>query len=108
MSDETFGQRLRRYRTTKGFSQRLLAHNAGVDHTYLSKIENGKTDPPSYRTVKTLARCLDLDTVDLAILAGPRAALTARVHQLEEELLKARESLQEALAAADCWQKRCP
>jgi len=42
--------RAKRARQRKGWTLRELARRAGIDHTYLSKIENGKTPDPSQKT----------------------------------------------------------
>jgi transcriptional regulator with XRE-family HTH domain len=36
---EVFARNLRRYRQEKGLSQEALAHEAGVDRTYISALE---------------------------------------------------------------------
>lgn len=36
---------LRRLRVAKGLSQEALAVDAGIDRTYVSKLERGKADP---------------------------------------------------------------
>lgn len=38
---EVFGQNLRRLRHERGFSQEDLAHQAGIDRTYVSALERG-------------------------------------------------------------------
>jgi transcriptional regulator with XRE-family HTH domain len=66
----TFGQRLRQLRKGKNLTLRNLAEAAGVDFTYLSKIEN---DKPSYSpgadTIRTLAAVLGVDPLELLQLA---------------------------------------
>ena len=51
-------------------SQRVLAERAGVDFTYLSKIENRRSDPPSEmvlrRISKELAAALGQDEIELS------------------------------------------
>jgi transcriptional regulator with XRE-family HTH domain len=65
-----FGKRLHQLRITKGFTLRTLAEAAGVDFTFLSKIENGK---PGYRpgadTIRALAAALGEDALELLRLA---------------------------------------
>lgn len=41
---EAFGQNLRAIRKSKGFSQERLAHEAGVDRSYLGKVERGEVN----------------------------------------------------------------
>ncbi len=51
-----FRERLRSLRKEAQMSQRDLAERIGVDFTYLSKIENGRVDPPSESVIKNIAR----------------------------------------------------
>jgi transcriptional regulator with XRE-family HTH domain len=66
----TFGERLRQLRKAKKLTLRGLAGSAGVDFTYLSKIENGKVGySPAADTIRTLARSLGVDPLELLSLA---------------------------------------
>ena len=61
------------------FSQRDLAERVGVDFTYLSKIENGRVEPPSETVLKNvsreLAEALGRDETELAetLVRNPQA-----------------------------------
>lgn len=55
---QTFGQILKEVRRSKSISQRDLANKAGVDFTYISKLENDRLPPPSAETVVKLAEIL--------------------------------------------------
>jgi len=71
MSPEwTFGKRLQYLRQEKGYSQRDLAKKVLMDFTYLSKIENGKMDPPRKKVIEKLAEILGADLNELLGLAG--------------------------------------
>ena len=65
-----FPDRLRELRRAARLSQRALAEQVGVDFTYLSKIENGRVEPPSegvlLRIAKELAGKLGKDETALA------------------------------------------
>lgn len=75
----TFGQRVRELRKAKALSQRELAERVssrlkeedgrGFDFTYLSKIENDKSDPPSAPAILALAAELDGNPDELLALA---------------------------------------
>jgi HTH-type transcriptional regulator, competence development regulator len=65
MTSEAFGEHLRGLRKRAGLSQRELAQQAGIDFTYLSKIENGRVDPPGEGTMRALASALSADPEDL-------------------------------------------
>src|SRR5438105_342921 len=67
----TFGQRVRELRKERGLTQRQLAGAAGVDSTYLSKIENDRLEhTPSLRALQVLARALEADELELMRLAN--------------------------------------
>jgi transcriptional regulator with XRE-family HTH domain len=75
-----FGERLREIRKSRNLTQRDLADKVatllkaedrrGFDFTYLSKIENGKTPPPSIPAIIQLAHVLETDADELIALAG--------------------------------------
>lgn len=67
----TFGQRLRVLRKAHQLTQRDLAAAVGVDFTYISKIENGKTPRlPSEALIRRLAVILETDPGELLDSAG--------------------------------------
>ncbi|WP_370258760.1 helix-turn-helix domain-containing protein [Marinobacter nauticus] len=41
---EAFGRNLRVIRKSKGFSQERLAHDAGIDRSYVGRIERGEAN----------------------------------------------------------------
>ena len=65
-----FGRRLRDLRKQKNVSQRDLATQVGIDFTYLSKIEGGRSAPPSEEVIRHIAQVLDADADELINLAG--------------------------------------
>jgi transcriptional regulator with XRE-family HTH domain len=70
----TFAETLANYRSQRGLSQSRLAHEAGFDHSYISRLEAGKREP-SRETVASLAEVLELGPVEvdqLLIAAGFR------------------------------------
>ena len=68
---QTFGQTLREARQNKGYSQRELASLVGVNYTYLSKLENDRSEyPPKEDVIQELAKHLELDAAELSYLAG--------------------------------------
>ncbi len=78
--EETFGERIRALRKAQNLDQRTLAERVqarlqqeggrGFDVTYLSKIENGRVDPPSTAVITALAEELGADAYELIALAG--------------------------------------
>lgn len=67
---ETFGARLRSLRRARMMSQRDLAGRVGLDFTYVSKIENDRSPPPSASTIERIATELAADKDELLALAG--------------------------------------
>ncbi len=66
---EDFGRLIRELRVARGFSQGELARQIGVDHSYLSHIEQGRRRP-SIGVLRELARALEVDYEELARRAG--------------------------------------
>ena len=65
-----FGPKLRELRTKAGLSLQELGDKAGIDSTYISKIENGRKPPPSKKVIVHLAQALKVDKEELLSLAG--------------------------------------
>lgn len=79
---QTFGQRIREARQEKGHSQRALAKLVGVNYTYLSKIENDRSEyPPKEDVIQSLAKHLDLDATELSYLSGRISPADAKAVQ---------------------------
>ncbi len=64
-----FGQRLREIRERKQLSQEKLAALAGLNRTYISKIERGERNI-SVETVAKLAQALDIPIDQLFHICG--------------------------------------
>ncbi len=64
-----FGDRVRELRKAQGMSQRNLAERSRIDFTYLSKIENGRIEPPSEDVIRRIAEQLDANADELILLA---------------------------------------
>lgn len=65
----TFGSRIRQLRKVQDLTLRELGERVNMDFTYLSKIENGKGDPPSEDAIRRLAIVLQTDAEELILLA---------------------------------------
>jgi transcriptional regulator with XRE-family HTH domain len=62
----TFGEKLRQLRQRRKLTQRKLAEKAGVDFSYISKIENDRMEhTPSVKTIRKFAAALDADELEL-------------------------------------------
>lgn len=87
-----FAEKLRALRRARHISQRTLAMAVGVDHTYLSKIENAKLtfgDYPSEELICKFAEALDADPNELLLLAQKiPPAIKRRVMERPDIFLK--------------------
>jgi len=71
--DPCFGSRIRRLREAKAspdFSLRQVALRAGIEPSYLSKIERDQQPPPGEATIRRLAQVLEEDPDVLLAAAG--------------------------------------
>jgi transcriptional regulator with XRE-family HTH domain len=60
------GHRLRALRRARGLSQEALSRASGVSATVISRIERGAIVEPSLRTLRALAKALDVTLDELA------------------------------------------
>lgn len=82
----SFGQRVRGLRRGAHVTQRELAAALGIDHTYLSKLENDRCLPPSAKLIKAMARELATDAEALLLLGDkpPVSVLRRQVREVRE------------------------
>lgn len=66
----TFGNWLRTLRQLREMTQRELAQQVSIDFTYLSKLENGKDQPPSDQVIAKMAKVLNVPPDYLFAVAG--------------------------------------
>jgi len=67
----TLGEHIKELRRQRHLTQRQLAEQAGIDFSYLSKIENNRLEhTPSIKTLQDLARILEVDELELMELAN--------------------------------------
>lgn len=64
------GERIRKNRNQKGWTQEELAFNIGVTSPYLSRVENG-SQKPSLTTIMALAEALHVTVNDLLMDSPP-------------------------------------
>ena len=70
---DDFASLLRSYRERSNRSRNNLAHEVGVDPSYLTRIEHGDREPPRQHIVEAIARALRLAVADrnrLLVAAG--------------------------------------
>ena len=63
---EAFGRNLRAIRKSKGFSQERLAHDAGIDRSYVGKIERGEVNI-TLEKIYVFAELLECSPKDLIL-----------------------------------------
>ena len=108
-----FPDRLRELRRAARMSQRALAEQVGVDFTYLSKIENGRVEPPSegvlLRIAKELAGKLGKDETALAdeliTLAGKIPSDLAETLARNPEVVRLLRSVGSDVRSGADWRK---
>jgi transcriptional regulator with XRE-family HTH domain len=68
--ESSFGELLRQKRRAAGISQRRLAELAGLDFSYISKLENSRLEAPAADTVLRLAELLGCPPEEFFSAAG--------------------------------------
>jgi transcriptional regulator with XRE-family HTH domain len=64
------GEALKRLRSQRGLSLRGLAKKAGVDPTWLLRVERGDYEAPDARLLRDVASALGIETSELFLVAG--------------------------------------
>jgi transcriptional regulator with XRE-family HTH domain len=64
------GRYVREQRTARGLSGQALALAAGVDKSWLHRLEHGEYASPDPHLLVRLARALEVDVADLYVAAG--------------------------------------
>lgn len=73
----TIGEAIKKVRKGKGMSQDKIEEKTGIRRDYLSKIENGHNDNPTFKTLYKIAEALGVklsdivgmvDTVDIPVM----------------------------------------
>ena len=108
-----FPDRLRELRRVARLSQRALAEQVGIDFTYLSKIENGRVEPPSegvlQRIAKELADRLGRDETELSdeliTLAGKIPSDLAETLSRNPEVVRLLRSVGSDVHSAADWRR---
>jgi transcriptional regulator with XRE-family HTH domain len=63
---------LRRLRVTRGVAQEALAVDAGIDRTYVSRLERN-LENPTVAVLERLARALNVEIVEFFVSPDPEA-----------------------------------
>jgi transcriptional regulator with XRE-family HTH domain len=103
--ETSFGDLLREKRRQAGLSQRRLAELAGLDFSYISKLENNRLAAPAAETVLRLAELLSCPAEELLAAAGK---LPGEVGQNLSSNVEAVRFLREASAlglTSDEWEQ---
>lgn len=99
-----FGVRLRELREAAGLSKNELARRAGVDATYLGRLERGAYAPPRINTIRQLGAALNLSSADISnlfSLAGRVVTEGAAVRALTDPVITTTEQNLERILAAN-------
>jgi transcriptional regulator with XRE-family HTH domain len=72
----TLGARLRTARLEAGLTVRELARLAGMNHSYLVKLETDQKDNPSAEKLQRLAEVLEIDASEMLSYIGVEPAST--------------------------------
>lgn len=83
-----FGQYLKSMRKDK-FTQKQFADILGVDHSYISKLENGKAGKATDLTLYRISKVLKLDPIELFYKSGKISFKTVRKLRSNPELVEA-------------------
>lgn len=70
MSDITFGEYLKKIRTSKEISINKLSSMSGISNAQISRIENGVRGVPKPETIEKLAKALNTSYVEMMVVAG--------------------------------------
>jgi len=83
-ANELVAWNVRRLRVARGVSQETLAVDAGIDRTYVSRLERTfgaragqKTENPTVAVLERLASALSVEIVELFAVPAPGAAAPA-------------------------------
>jgi PTS system nitrogen regulatory IIA component len=86
-----FGHTLRMLRTTAGISLRSLAKKLDVSPAYLSQVELGKLNPPTYDRITKIAETIGIPVsllIEMSHRPNPDTIMLLREHQELNELIK--------------------
>ena len=67
---QQLGEHIHALRTTKGFGLREAARLAGVDPTWLSRLEQGLYTSPNTQSLARVAQGLDVDIEEFYVVLG--------------------------------------
>ena len=108
-----FPERLRELTKAARLSQKALAQKVGVNFTYLSKIENGRVEPPResvlQRITKELAGELGMDEIELSdeliTLAGKIPSDLSETLSRNPEIIRFLRSVGDDVRSPDDWRR---
>ena len=83
-----FANELKTLRKQRGMTLRNLASAAGMDYTYINKLENDKAGPPTNEKIQRLSAVLMCDADKLILLAGRIPAQQAEIESEDGLMLK--------------------
>lgn len=83
----SFGEMLRGFRIRTGLSQRALASKAGLDTSYISRVESGERKFTSRSVALELATILDLSQAETDLWLNSAGYISPRMQKIARENL---------------------
>ncbi|MCH8291843.1 helix-turn-helix transcriptional regulator [Candidatus Poribacteria bacterium] len=99
----TFGQKLKEIRRSKGVTQRDLAEKVGVDFTYISKVENDRNPPPAADTIVKICEGLGVPPDGLLAMTGKMPTPIKEIIRENPAALQFLRQAQTMTLTADEW-----
>jgi HTH-type transcriptional regulator, competence development regulator len=75
MATPSLGEHIKTLREQAGYSQRQLAAQAGLHHSYLARLESGDNDKPAPDILQRIADVLEIDANELLAFIGIKPSL---------------------------------
>ncbi|MBS1728013.1 MAG: helix-turn-helix transcriptional regulator [Armatimonadetes bacterium] len=83
-----FGSKLREWRLAKKFTLRKFAEAIKVSPTYVSGIENGTLQPPTFERLQAISALLEVPLDDLVDAAGRWQAMASQSVESRPEFVR--------------------
>src|SRR5438309_4968348 len=101
---DDFASLLRSFRERASRSRNNLAHEVGVDPSYLTRIEHGDREPPRQHIVVALARALHLSVLErnrLLVAAGYAPLVVGDIGHWDDALQSVADTLNDPLLTSE-------
>ncbi|MDR2136312.1 MAG: helix-turn-helix transcriptional regulator [Treponema sp.] len=89
--NQLFVKNVKKWRKTRGFSQKLLAERCNAAHSYIRQIESG-SGKPSFAFIGKLATALDIDAYQLfydeTMIQSEKSSLEINIETIKANFLE--------------------